>query len=673
MLEKIQRFLQSLQAGQKLDLSFIISQAEPDAPLMDRVNWLRSLLEWIRHEGESISSVSTRLKFALQLLDRYPEWKTKTALTIRSILRESDTTRLFSEVGLPTQPTFLREFFGRLGKILIPHFDDPHKASHLQFYLFYDPDDSRAFREIPPDLFDGLLTWIRTGLPDDEPLLPELENQMLNSCQILLNRSITIALREVVSDRAPEFPVVGHPLLEAQRLLWEMTGRMNEEHLPSSLFDQILHCLQEGQNLTLAVQKHLESTGVTVDLVYQLDRMSQDLTRLQRLLFFLRARKSDPKDFPRAFSMLWNDLFRGLQFDQDAGFVLKQHLSILARKVVERTGFVGEHYVVQNWPQFKLMLFGGLGGGAVTSLTTVIKYAVDTKGWPIFPEFIYSSLNYSVSFVVMHFLGFKLATKQPSLTASHLAARLREDEGRKEDEAFVDEVARISRSQFGAFAGNLLGVIPCILIFGWIFQYMTGNAFLSPAKAKDVLGSLHPFFSGAVFYAAMTGFLLWFASMISGWAENASAFYQIPKLLTSHPLLRWWLGKERAEKLGFSYQYHVAGVVAAVALGILLGLLPLVGKFFGLPLDIRHVTLSTGIATAAFQTLGFDAVMFWMTAVGVLSIGFLNFTVSFYISLLIALRAREVPSNRLAGLARHVLQRFWKSPRDFFIPPRING
>ena len=49
---------------------------------------------------------------------------------------------------------------------------------------------------------------------------------------------------------------------------------------------------------------------------------------------------------------------------------------------------------------------------------------------------------------------------------------------------------------------------------------------------------------------------------------------------------------------------NVAGLGGNVALGFLLGMSPVVAAFFGLPLDVRHVTLSTGSLAMAVSTLG---------------------------------------------------------------------
>ena len=80
----------------------------------------------------------------------------------------------------------------------------------------------------------------------------------------------------------------------------------------------------------------------------------------------------------------------------------------------------------------------------------------------------------------------------------------------------------------------------------------------------------------------------------------------------------------------------------------MLGLLPVLAKFAGLPLDVRHVTLSSGSAAAAVATLGsgvLSTAPFWLAVIGILTIGFINLTVSFALAMFVAIRGRGLESE----------------------------
>ncbi|MEI6194260.1 MAG: hypothetical protein WCS42_08005, partial [Verrucomicrobiota bacterium] len=106
-------------------------------------------------------------------------------------------------------------------------------------------------------------------------------------------------------------------------------------------------------------------------------------------------------------------------------------------------------------------------------------------------------------------------------------------------------------------------------------------------------------------------------------------------------------------------------------LGLMLGIIPSVAVFFGLPLEVRHVTLSTGQVTAAFAMLGGGH--FWTLAtawivIGILGTGLLNILVSFALALRVAIRARNVRGPELQLFRRTLLKRLLKSPLSFVLP-----
>ena len=93
--------------------------------------------------------------------------------------------------------------------------------------------------------------------------------------------------------------------------------------------------------------------------------------------------------------------------------------------------------------------------------------------------------------------------------------------------------------------------------------------------------------------------------------------------------------------------------------------------FFGLPLDVRHVTLSTGQVTAAFAMLGGEHLWqlstLWIV-IGILGTGLLNILVSFALALWVAIRARNVRGPELRSFYRALLNRLIKSPLSFVLP-----
>jgi site-specific recombinase len=166
------------------------------------------------------------------------------------------------------------------------------------------------------------------------------------------------------------------------------------------------------------------------------------------------------------------------------------------------------------------------------------------------------------------------------------------------------------------------------------------------------------------------------SSLAAGWAANWSAFRRLPQALAGHRRLIYWLGPEPAAALGRLVQRHLGGVCGYVALGFLLGFMPVVFTFMGLAVEVRHVTLSAAsLALCAAQACAAGpppwAALAWGLA-GIAGIGVLNFGVSFLLALRTAIDARDVDRKGRDGLRRMLWTAFRANPWHFIGPPAGN-
>jgi site-specific recombinase len=415
------------------------------------------------------------------------------------------------------------------------------------------------------------------------------------------------------------------------------------------------------------VVKNLEQSGVSVDVVYRLELVGRSLERLSLLVREL-APLSEPER-ATATKALLAELVDARLRDRDLSDIIRGNLHLLARKIIERAGHTGEHYITTSPGEYVKMLLSAGGGGVLTAGTCALKFLTAQAHFAPFVEGMVSAANYGTSFLVMQLLGFTLATKQPSMTAAALAGTLRESADR-DLSGLVVMIARITRSQLAAAIGNVGLVIPAAYFFDrfWFGRYQTH--FLDATTAEYVLHSLHPTHSGTIFFAALTGVILWMSSIVAGWVENWAVYRRLPEAIAGHRLGRW-VGRRTMAFLARVFSKHIAGLGGNSSLGLFLGMTPIMGKFFGLPLDVRHVTLSTGSLTLAACALGAEASAnpdLVPAMLGIAIIGSLNFGVSFILALAVALRARGVEKDRFR-LVVSVAVTFFRSPLQFFFPP----
>ena len=97
--------------------------------------------------------------------------------------------------------------------------------------------------------------------------------------------------------------------------------------------------------------------------------------------------------------------------------------------------------------------------------------------------------------------------------------------------------------------------------------------------------------------------------------------------------------------------------------------MPVIARFFGIPFDVRHVTLSTGtlaLAAARFGTSSFGKDWFYYAMAGIGVTFVLNLGVSFSIASFVALRAYDVRAREQFLLLRYLLRQIVRSPLKFF-------
>ena len=312
-----------------------------------------------------------------------------------------------------------------------------------------------------------------------------------------------------------------------------------------------------------------------------------------------------------------------------------------------------------------------MGAGVITAVTAAAKFGV--TGMPLSPFMtgIVLAILYSVSFVLLQLFHFSLASKQPANTASALAAAL---DTRRDGDQEVELVASVTRSQTVVTMGNVVAAIPMAIVLVLIGWLLAGKPMLGPETATYAVKSLNPLRTATIPYAMVTGVFLWLSSLAAGWAANWNAHRGVAAAVASSARLRRAIGQQGAAGVARFIDENGSGIVGYVALGVLLGLVPVILQFIGIPIEVRHVTLhSAQLALGAWSLAGSTGIVWsdvaWGFA-GVVATGICNFAVSFLLSLRLAMRAREVDGEQRSRIFEQIRQAFRQSPRRFLAAPR---
>ncbi len=654
--------LASLRGKPALDA--LLAQARPDKSLADRVDWAEDLFAWVRRDVPA-----TRLKLLLQLLERQPEARERVAATLRSVVRDTQALDLFVDTGLPRGAAFTPELLARIFSRLLPDPPDTQNLADIFDRLFPRDSDSSWLEQLDGELAQRIMALFEPSGPNIQVDWSGLRADLEDALGQLADRIGVVGSGRAVRGRLPATAFRELPFQKLPPTVAYLLARQHGGVPVTELAGELNHVRSLAEACERAVDEvigQLEKTGVNTALVYDIARLQAQLQRLEMLLEVWAMPKADAA---RTLVLL-ADLVRQNHARKSVAELFRQNLHLLTRRIVERNAELGEHYVARNRPEYLEMLRSAAGGGALTGITTMLKLLLAKVALAEFFKGAFFGLNYAGSFVLIQLCGFTLATKQPATTAPALARRMDELRTASQLEALVDEVVFLIRSQFAAILGNLALVIPATLALDFVFTLATGHHFVDGQKAATILQSIAPA-SGALLFAAGTGVLLWASSLCAAWVDNWFVLHHLEPALAHHRRLQRWLGPTRTRKLGHWLAHNIAGLAGNISLGLMLGLAPEIAGFFGLPLDVRHVTLSTGQVSAAYAALGVGSVLQWTTlwiALGIVGIGLLNLSVSFGLALFVAIRARNVRGPERIQFFRALGQRLVRAPLSFLLP-----
>jgi len=627
-----------------------------------------------------------RLRHLLNVLDRNAEHRQRVTTLLACFWKEIDTAALLADFGFTPRVDLFGELAQRLRMRVLPATPETTDLAELFGLMFAGEDDAQWLRAIDDTTLARLAAltdeaWrlqaensarTPTAPADDSAPAPNWREPFLDAIMYLASAVRASGFSGPLRQRMSAELMADQPFRQLARVAEHV-----REHAESG-DDAML--LQEAQYLralidacqraAASVVDHLEEYGVSVDVVFQAYQLRQRARRIDELVTCVLS-PTPPRDITQFLA----GLVVVAQERRSVRALLSNHYSLLAYKVAERSAETGEHYITRDRSEYAGMLRAALVGGAVLAATTHIKFIVLALGMAAFWSGFWAGMNYAVSFVVVQLVHGTVATKQPAMTAPAMARKLTDEAGagasEEAVEAFVDEVAHLIRSQAAGIFGNLLAVVPAVLLVQLAFGAAFGRPLVSAHEAEHVLESI-TLLGPTALYAAFTGVLLFASSLFAGWAENWFVWHRLDSALAWNPRLRSRLGPARARRMSVWWRANISGLAANVSLGLMLGVEPVLATFFGLSLEVRHVTLSTGQLAAALGTEGLALLhhaAFWWCVAGIVVTGLLNLGVSFFLAFKVALRSRNVPTAGRSRIYRAIGRRLRARPLSFVWPP----
>lgn len=621
-----------------------------------------------------LSSAEIRLQQLILLLQEHPPLLANLHTAVATVLAHTDFVPALTDSGMLLSRGFVQEFTSRLSHKLLPALPQENEFIYIINRIFFLPTDYLWVEAIDRNAWKSFFELLNIKVDQQSAALQE---QLSKALTILSYKVANLSLEPEVARLLPAALLPQNPFIRQNHLVNQLNTktehRIPEEYgLPSlSDLNQLLaECMEEAQQ----IREQQAVRGASLSLSYIMLVMTYCLERMKMLAEILENSRNLNTD-------RLVDVFRlEVRYEKRKNSIrelFSQSFGYIAYQIAEHKSTKGDKYITTTRAQYYKMMVSAMWGGLIVCLIVLFKNLLGRVHFlPVWMGVAYS-VNYSLGFVAIEETGSTLATKQPAFTASAVAMSL---DTRKSEQPnlynLAVTVARVVRSQFASFFGNLIIVFPVTYGIAFLFDLCFGHPLAEGAAAMKLLNDQHPWKSFSLLYAANTGVFLFISGLIAGFIQNKIQYSRVAERMQMHPVMRRTMPAGRLSRLAHYIEHHAGSLTGNIILGFFLGMSGIIVKLFGIPFDIRHITISAGNVAIGAYGIGLQNLpwRFLLEVIlGVLGIGFVNFIISFSLAFIVAVKSRGIQLNDYPEFIRILWRYFKKYPLDFIRPRKSSG
>ncbi|MEO7343260.1 MAG: preprotein translocase subunit TatB, partial [Methylotenera sp.] len=409
------------------------------------------------------------------------------------LLSEHKPISLFLIVRHSVFSGFFAEMRRRIAHKFLPEAIDTSYLIDLFALFFTKSSDELWVDAVPDSVWAELIVAMRFDVATDSMTIPCRQN-LLAATQVLSYRIAVLGLEPELLRNYPELEQYSSPFIMQQTELAKFLGLQDNVEVNADI-KHILVMLDQCRAIVAKIHRNSAQTGTSIHLTQLLQQMLKQISRLETLLNIL-----DQLQHGESANNEIVRLFKALVYSECHKNDLHEHwqenMEVMAVRVTENASRTGEHYITENRSEYFALMRSAMGAGVVIGLMAMIKILLAKQHLAPLTEAILFSLNYGLGFILIHILHFTVATKQPAMTAAAIAASIdATDSKSKEMDNLVLMIANTMRSQIIAIFGNVVMAIPIAMLIALGAFYFTGQHFITPEKAHDLLAEVDPIYS----------------------------------------------------------------------------------------------------------------------------------------------------------------------------------
>lgn len=537
------------------------------------------------------------------------------------------------------------------------------KFSEMEEFGFSSGLIKRFFRKIIPrvpesNTIEYVLLYKANSLDDALSVL-DLTTIAGSSVSYQLDKSIISLCTKIVafgldSDIKAKFTILELDVAPFETLL-EKVGDLSE--FDEARSENLIQSLATIENLIVELRKNKNKIGTNFHLTLSSRRILEYSERIKELLTLKLNIES-----PEHWKELFQDYIEYAKNKDSISSYISRNSDLVALEIVEHTSNKGESYIAGTKKEYWNFFNRSLLGGAIIAFFAFFKLFIDSFQLSQLNYAYLFSINYALCFVIVKQVGGIIATKQPAMTASTIAKQIDNNEDLRIDSLkhITILVRRVFRSQFISIIGNFLMALTLASSLMIGMRFFEATHLIQMVEAEYLIDTVVPSLP-LLFYAATAGFFLALSGLISGYVDNKVVDSNIAHRVRNNALFFYSSG------IASFFERKAGALSGNISLGIFLGSAFLLSNFLPFDVDIRHIAFSSSYVGYSIFSASFQPSIILLALTGALLIGFMNFIVSFSITLYLALKSRGANFRIIPKVLFNVAKDFLFNPLAYFI------